>query len=604
MAPGRNKNLPYTPNPPSSETQAYHVPQLPHGRIQWIRLNKPSQNSMRKGTGISGQRKEYPTFEALGRIPDVLAGEKFESLTHMSEILNGLDQNEIVKQNPDLQTLPLDPFLSISDLSQPHETKPAFSLYRSSADEMEIERPVYQPESWPEPPKSPELHPYLEPQEHVGNDLLLSGNYKTHVPGNLKSIASKNIPDSLELQQWSMSNELTTATSKAVENLEMPAAESGNAQFGVQNIRVKPPSKFVSAGPHLIQKPVVQQANPSQHATGLTAIRSDRNHWTPIQTPEPRGSTTREKKVPQRPEVLTLVQERGFYGGHINPDQSAMTNITNLSPDRAGRQQKPAPGSPDRAGRQQKPAPGSPDRAGRQQKPAPGSPDRAGRQQKPAPGSPDRAGRQQKPAPGSPDRAGRQQKPAPRSPDRAGRQQKPAPRSPDRAGRQQKPAPRSPDRAGRQQKPAPRSPDRAGRQQKPAPRSPDRAGRQQKPVQPLQETESKGWGTLAFQRDVLHTAGTSHLGVGPAPLSVRLQNQSTLLQNPDSVTFQNSVPHVKFSTSNIKVQNLMSGSSEFTYPQTDPDGSDDLVLRSQSRSGCAGDSSRYGASVHQGIIRG
>ena len=61
-----------------------------------------------------------------------------------------------------------------------------------------------------------------------------------------------------------------------------------------------------------------------------------------IQTPEPRGSATREKNVPQIPEFLTLVQERGLYGVHINPDQSAMTNITNLSPDQAGQQQKPA----------------------------------------------------------------------------------------------------------------------------------------------------------------------------------------------------------------------------------------------------------------------
>ncbi|KAM4522085.1 uncharacterized protein PAE49_001928 isoform 2-T4 [Odontesthes bonariensis] len=444
-APGRNKNLLSTPNPPSSETQAYHVPQLPHRRTQWIRLDKLTQSSLGKGSGISGQHKEYPTVEALGRIPDVPVGEKLESLTRTSEILNGVGQKETVKQNPDLQTPPLDSFLSIPDLSQPHETKPAWSLYGSSAGGME--RPVYQPKSWPEPPKTPELHPYLEP--HAGNELLLSGNYKTHVPGDSKH----SIPDSLELLQRSMSKEPTTATGRDAENPEITAAEKRNARFSVQNIRVKPPSRFVSAGPHLNQKPVVQQANPSQHAAGPPAASGDRNHGTSRQPPEPRSSTPRGKNVPQ-------IQERGLYGGHHHPDRSAMTNLTNLSPDQPGRHQKP-----------------------------------------------------------------------------------------------------------------------------------------------LQETEPKGRETIPFRRDVLQTAGTSRLRVGPAHLSGRLQNQSTLLQNPDSVTFQNFVPHVKFGISKVKVQNLMPGRSVSTDPQTDPDGSD-FNPRIQSGLDCGGDSSRYGASVHQGIIRG
>ncbi|XP_029282165.1 uncharacterized protein LOC115004623 [Cottoperca gobio] len=182
-------------------------------------------------------------------------------------------------------------------------------------------------------------------QALYSDNVWQSQSEKKYIPANAKLITSKNTLSDLSKEtDVSASTEPTsTATSRVNQNLERPGIDERRnietVQSRVQNIRVKPLSKFVSSGHQLNQKPVIQQANsqiynPSQYATGSIAGGNSRASQ---HLAEHRGSTLGRKQhgfwtlyPNQQEHQQKLVQseaEKGNGGGKESTQQTGASHI-------------------------------------------------------------------------------------------------------------------------------------------------------------------------------------------------------------------------------------------------------------------------------------
>lgn len=151
------------------------------------------------------------------------------------------------------------------------------------------------------------LHSVLQPQAQSRPDR--TSREETNTPFNIFYNAPKN---TVSNSQGSVSTKpVSSATSQAAQHLDrlgsVERRTTETVHSRVQNIRVRPPSKFVSSGNHLNHKPFVQQTESentplSQDATGPTA---DESHWTQLQ--EDRASNMRQERV------SALKQERDVH---------------------------------------------------------------------------------------------------------------------------------------------------------------------------------------------------------------------------------------------------------------------------------------------------
>ncbi|KAF7231126.1 transcript variant X4 [Nothobranchius furzeri] len=221
--------------------------------------------------------------------------------------------------------------------SQPHSSpnqdrsseRQTNQLSQSSDGEAEAANPVEQMvHVSPFQHKSPQthqLHP-IHQWDHIRNELPHSRKHETLASANSQT----SLSDWSRLLQESFHHELPPAASGDVPGLEwLRSVDGWNAQTRVQNIRVKPPSRFVSSGPHLNQKSVVQPAHsqnsgPSQYSSGLIGTRGDQNQWTSQKTKHG-GSSTGEERVLER--LGTLEQTR--------PEPPSLINFTYPSPNKA-----------------------------------------------------------------------------------------------------------------------------------------------------------------------------------------------------------------------------------------------------------------------------
>ncbi|XP_018542326.1 uncharacterized protein LOC108890048 isoform X2 [Lates calcarifer] len=308
-------------NPLSSFAPRYD--QVLHSSIQLSNLNTPSLNFAGMKGENSGPRDDIPALvlDSLSGTPDSPVSEQLQSsLGSSAQIL---------------------------------------SHHGSSGGGTEManmeERAASQPQSLYDPFQASNLHQDLQsptqdnPDLHsiTGSKLILPSRERKYVPADTKH--KNTIPDSSRGTQDSVSNELTsTATSQVDPNLERTGSiERRNIetfQSRVQNIRVKPTTKFVSSG-HLNHKPVIKQTNaqifnPSQYSTGLTAVSNDGNHWTSQQLQDHRGPNTRQEHLPGKTGFQKLKQEQGVHSFRVKLHQSASV-ITDLSPNQQGHQQKP-----------------------------------------------------------------------------------------------------------------------------------------------------------------------------------------------------------------------------------------------------------------------
>ncbi|XP_013878075.1 uncharacterized protein LOC106527668 isoform X2 [Austrofundulus limnaeus] len=283
----------------SQDPQSYW---LPSGGPQWVQLKAPNQNFEGEEWATSG-----PALKSFKRFPgDHLESQKLQSLASFTEDARNSDlpwgqssfgQSNFNQQNPSLQRPLTDLSFGMTELSQPF-----LSFHGPSNGELELvhmERPVYQHQ-----PQTHEVHPFQQPQDHISTELLQPDERTTLAPVGFKT----NIPNWSKVLQESFHSEQGTGI-RDVQNLGSPEPFE-RTESRVQNIRVKPPSTFISLVPHLNQKPVVHQthsqnSNPSLYPTDLTA---DGNQRTPQQT-ELRGPTMGELYV-MRPDVLTLAPKQ------------------------------------------------------------------------------------------------------------------------------------------------------------------------------------------------------------------------------------------------------------------------------------------------------
>ncbi|XP_024866909.1 uncharacterized protein LOC112451536 isoform X2 [Kryptolebias marmoratus] len=334
--PGGQKQLQFTINQDQSlEHQTSQVPQsyrLPHDRSQWEHLYTPNQKFKGEEWETSG-----PTLGSFNRIPDGgdlgKPSQKLKSLNSLAEEArdSGLpwDQSSsahrnIVQENPSLQRLPTELSFGMTELSPP-----SLSLHGPSG-ELEVfhmmERPVYQ-----NSPQTHQTHLFMQPQDYISNEPPQTNERKTLVPADFNT----NIPNWSKVLKETFHNEQGPETSRDVQNLESLRPFESTVQSRVQNIRVKPPSKYVSFVPHLNQKPVVhrtrsQNSNPSQYPTVLTAGNGDGNQRTRQQT-ELGGSNTGEERVHKRPDVLILTPKQVLEKVQVQPDRSSI-KVTNQFP--------------------------------------------------------------------------------------------------------------------------------------------------------------------------------------------------------------------------------------------------------------------------------
>lgn len=236
-------------------------------------------------------------------------------------------QSNFNQQSPSLQRPLIDLSFGTTEPSQPF-----LSLHGPSKAEPELvhmEGPVYQHQT-------PKVHPFLQPQDHIRTELLQPNERTTLAPVGFKS----NVPNWFKVLQESLHSEQGTGI-RDVQNLRSLGPFQRTVQSRVQNIRIKPPSKFVSFVPHLNQKPVVHQTpqnyNPSVHATGLTAGSSDGNQRTPQHT-ELRGPSMGDEYV-KRPDVLTLAPKQVLEQVQVLPDGSSI-KVTNPFPNQVEQAQK------------------------------------------------------------------------------------------------------------------------------------------------------------------------------------------------------------------------------------------------------------------------
>lgn len=137
--------------------------------------------------------------------------------------------------------------------------------------------------------QSSQLHSVLQPQAQSRPDW--TSRKETNTPFNVLYNAPGHM---VTTSQGSVSTEkVSSETSQAAQNLDrlgsVERRTTETVRSRVQNIRVRPPSKFVSSGNDLNQKPFVQRAKSenaplSQDASGPTV---DERHWTPKQLQEP-----------------------------------------------------------------------------------------------------------------------------------------------------------------------------------------------------------------------------------------------------------------------------------------------------------------------------
>lgn len=300
---------------------------LPNGRIQWVHLKAPNQNFEGEKWTTSG-----PTLKSFKSMPldHLEKSQKFQSLASFTEGArntnlpwgqSSFSQSNFNQQNPSVQRPLIDLSFGMTELSHPF-----LSLHGPSKGELELvhmERPVYQHQTH-------KVHTFLQPQDHISNELPQPNERTTLVPVSLKG----NVPNWSKVLQESFHSEQGTGI-RDVQNLGSPG-HFQRTESQVQNIRVKPPSKFVSFVPHLNQKPVVHQthtqnSNPSLYATGLTA---DGNQRTSQQT-KLRDPNMGMEYV-KRPDVLTLAPKQVLE--KIQPDGSS--KVTNPFPNQVEQVQK------------------------------------------------------------------------------------------------------------------------------------------------------------------------------------------------------------------------------------------------------------------------
>ncbi|XP_042358817.1 uncharacterized protein LOC121955093 [Plectropomus leopardus] len=363
-----------------SQTQEQHLPIIPSGydhlsdnNVHLPNLHTPNPDHLASDFSSSSGIPDSPVVKQLEsdwsssdqtptlQGPGILGNNVWHSGLTWDQLTLG--QSGLTRPNQEMRS----PTVDLSpDMQQWNQHNLDLSDYWSSGGGRKM---VNTEEIPGHLPQTSQLQPVFQKSAQYNPDYtseqLLSEHDERYLPVSPKPTASTNTESDLsgDTGGSETTESTSTATSRVHQNLNRPGTierrNTETVQSRVQLIRVKPLSKFVYSGHQLNQKPVIQQVNPpfsnlSQYATGVTAVSSNGNHRTSQRLPEQRYSNTREERLPERTSFSTLKQEQGVHSGRVKSDQSAVTRLTDLSPNQQEHQRKPVHLSPNQQEHQRK----------------------------------------------------------------------------------------------------------------------------------------------------------------------------------------------------------------------------------------------------------
>ncbi|XP_015251144.1 PREDICTED: uncharacterized protein LOC107098155 [Cyprinodon variegatus] len=242
----------------SSETPILQVPQFyPLTDVEDPSAPpESSEGQARETPGPGGEYSPSGPFDRISHRP-ISENQGSSSSLFGSRVWDKMDQGQSIIDESEIlhQSLPSDLLFGMAD-----SKKPNFNLYWSPGAGMEVDEvnnPVYQHQYHNRPTQTTHYPTLVQPQEHIGNYFFQTGKEKTLDP----AAGRTEVPEQSDLLQEFFYGKQTSAPIQEVPNVQRVGQVETNLQSRGQSIRVKPPSKFVSSGLRLNQKPIIQQIN-------------------------------------------------------------------------------------------------------------------------------------------------------------------------------------------------------------------------------------------------------------------------------------------------------------------------------------------------------
>ncbi|XP_034555238.1 uncharacterized protein LOC117824015 isoform X3 [Notolabrus celidotus] len=524
-------------------------------------------------------------------------------------------QNRFVQNSLGLQNLNFAP--GRQDLNKPNVAYLDVDLYRHTTGGQEVakteEVPGYQPQRPYDLSQATLFHPVLEPvaqysPENTGsNDPPQSSRNKKYVPADAKTTTSKcTITDSK-----SRDKERSVLSSQSTSPINQSPGRPGSIDrrntetvwSRVQNIRVKPQSKFVSSGLSVNQKPETQQANPrvsdnSQYATGLNTDRSDGNHWTQ-RLPDQRGSSVREGRVPDRTQTQEVVPNRPRHQQEVvHPVPNQTGHQQELVQNRPRHQQEVVHPVPNRPLHQQEVVPNQPQHQQEVVHPVPNQPQHQQEVVHPVPNQPRHQQEVVHPVPNQPQHQQEVVHPVPNQPRHQQEVVHPVPNQPRHQQEVVHPVPNQPRHQQEVVHPVPNQPRHRQEVVLPVPNQP---GSKRTIIQPPGASHIRVRPVFGLQERSLTSLGPKQQNPSP-----QTDTRGGTHRNPiPASTPQDTPANIRDQPHNPNRQserNPAAGTAGITVSSSGYNGSG-----SEPKIHTGSDCSRfsqYGTSVHQGIMRG
>lgn len=337
MSPNQDQRVVGTPAgqrvsniPPRSDQRLDHS-------LQQGNLSVPRFNFVVKGENLGlsddspalsfGSSSQIPDSAVLGQLnsrhlaqtstfkgPDRLS----DNVWHSGVMTNQPSQGPLIMANQDLQRLNVD--LRMQALTQQHAANKDFSLDESSG-RNQIGKTEESSGYRPQGPYDPsQLYTVFPSQDQHSPDQASREDTYTRSFNTVVSDFSVDKPRSSSTDPASSNQNLKRPGSVGRRNTEM-------VQSRVQNIHVKPPSKFISSGYNFHNKASLQQANSQIYESSKYSMsqNTDGSRWTLKKLQGHRDSNTRPESLSKEKGVPTLEQV-------VHRNQTAATLLANVFP--------------------------------------------------------------------------------------------------------------------------------------------------------------------------------------------------------------------------------------------------------------------------------
>lgn len=337
MSPNQDERVVGTPAGQRVSNILPRSDQLLDYSLQQANLSVPSFNFVVKGENLGlsdispalsfSSSSQIPDSAVLGQLnsrhlaqtstfkgPDRLS----DNVWHSGVMTNQPPQGPLIMANKDLQRLNVD--LGMQALTQQHAVNMDFNRYESSGRNQigkTEESSRYRPQGLYDPSQ---LYTVFPSQDQHSPDQASRDDTYTRPSNTVVSDFSVDKPRSSSTDPVSSNQNLKRPGSIGRRNTEMVHSR-------VQNIHVKPPSKFISSGHNFNNKVSLQPANSQIYESSKYSVsqNTDGSRWTLKKLQEHRDSNTRPESLSKERGVPTLEQV-------VHRNQTAATLLTNVFP--------------------------------------------------------------------------------------------------------------------------------------------------------------------------------------------------------------------------------------------------------------------------------